>query len=421
MKFFITKFSITNISLKTIFVLLCALCLVLWGTSWKIPVFNIPISYIWLAMIVASLLFYNKSTFDIRDLSILGLIFVFLSIYFFLGIPDNISSDKPYADGSYLLLYFVKFIFGFLLVFSLINILTNENDVLYFFRYCSFFIIFVIAFLAWKYLIVYDLDYIGVVVDDSVRGIKTFKNSLATSLTLIAPFIFVGIYQKNAFKYLSYLGLFAILFFLYWVNSRSAIIILFFELLVLLFLSQSKLVKRGLSYVGLIAISLLIISGISFNEWIKKSGEYSDSGLKMVVSKGLLETHRGWLLIEAVEGTAESSGLGHGMSTFRIRPTNLGSRTETHNDYSLLLYEQGVLGALLFSYLILWRARLALKYSKLYENRLLEASGASLIGLFIALMFVNIIHTSLFWFFIGINFALINFTRKEKLCAELPE
>ena len=327
----ITKFSFINTSLKGIFVLFWALCLVLWGTSWEIPILNIPISYIWLAVITVSLLFYNESSLDKQELSILGIMFVFLSIYFFLGIPDSISSDKPNADGAYLLLYLVKFIFGFLLIFSLINILRNENDVLYFFRYCSLFIIFTVTYLAWKYLIVYDLDYIGVVVDDSVQGIKAYKNSLATSLVLIAPFIFVGIYQKSAFKYLFYLGSFAILFFVYWVNSRSAIIILLLELLVLMMLSQSKAVTRSIKYVGIFSISFLIISGISFNEWIKKSGEYSDSGYKTIVSKGLLETHRGWLLIEAIKGTAESSGLGNGMSTFRIRPTNLGSRTETHN------------------------------------------------------------------------------------------
>jgi hypothetical protein len=335
-----------------------------------------------------------------------------------MGIPDSISSDRPNSDGLYLFIYFLKFIFGLLLIFSLINIFENESDIIIFFRYCSLLVIPLICYLGWKYLVDYDLDYIGVVVDDSLRGIKTFKNSLATSLTLIAPFILVGIYQNSLFKYLSYVGLFAILFFLFWVNSRSAIIILFFELLVFMFLSQSKAVKKGLVYVSSLTVILIVISGISLNDWIKKSGDFSDSGFKLVVTKGLLETHRGWLLVEAIEGTVDSAGLGNGMSTFRIRPSNLGSRTETHNDYSLLLYEQGIIGALLFTYLILWRALLALKYSKLHKNRLLEASGSSLIGLFFALMFINIIHTSLFWFLIGMNFALLNIVKKERLCAE---
>ena len=405
--------NLSNLSIRKIFIFFFSVSLVLWGTSWKIPIFNLPVSYFWLFCVVSSLFFFNKSSLKKQEIAVLAFLGLFISFYFVLGISDSISSDNPNADLSYLFIYFIKFIFGFLLVFSLVNIIEDLDDVRTFFNICSVIILITVAYLAWKYLVVYELDYIGVIVDDSIGGAKTFKNSLATSLALITPFILVGIFQKGPSKYLSYLGLFAILFFLFWVNSRSSIIILGIEFLVFMFLSKSKKIKKVMRYSSVAFVAVLLVSGISFNDWIKKSGEFSDSGYKLIVTQSLLETHRGWLLVEAIDGSVDAAGLGNGMSTFRIRPTNLGSRTETHNDYSLLLYEQGLIGAFLFFYLIVWRASLAIKHSKLTGDRFLEASGSSLFGLLFALMFVNIIQTSAFWFYIGINFALLKILRKK--------
>ena len=87
-----------------------------------------------------------------------------------------------------------------------------------------------------------------------------------------------------------------------------------------------------------------------------------------------MQTHRGRMLVESLEGAYDSAGLGNGLSTFRIRPSNEGSRTETHNDFALLLYEQGIIGFGLITYLILWRIYLSVQLAKSLNNRYVETS-----------------------------------------------
>ena len=69
-------------------------------------------------------------------------------------------------------------------------------------------------------------------------------------------------------------------------------------------------------------------------------------------------------MIESLNGYLDSSLMGNGIATFRIRPTNLDSRTDTHNDYALC-YEQGTIGFALILFLIIWRISVNVKLSKI--------------------------------------------------------
>ena len=75
---------------------------------------------------------------------------------------------------------------------------------------------------------------------------------------------------------------------------------------------------------------------------------------------------------QALDGYISSNLVGNGIATFRIRPSNFGSRSETHNDYALLLYEQGTIGFILFFYLIIWRISINNSLLKKHSNRFLE-------------------------------------------------
>ena len=404
--------SIANFSLRKVFIISFAFFFTVWGASWSLPIIKIPYSFVWIGFTLVSLVFFNQYRIKIKDLLVFGLIGASLSFFLILGMPDNLSSDRVSADVMYLVTYYLKFIFGFLVFFSFINVFKDETDIRLFLLTCALFIICIVPFLAWKYLVVYDLDYIGVVVDDAIGGIKLYKNSLATSLVFITPFLFAACYTEKNTRFIFLLSLFLVLFFLYYVNSRSALIILGFEFLIFLFLSRSKVIKKGIKITSIFLILVLVIGGFSINDWFRKSGSYSDSGIKDIATESLLQTHRGWLLIEALEGSINTAGLGNGLSTFRIRPTNEGSRTDTHNDYSLLLYEQGLIGFSLIIYLIMWRVFLSIKLSKEIDNRYLEASTSSLIGLFVSLIFVNIIQTSIFWALIAINFSIFKIYKR---------
>jgi len=410
----LTDSSIANFSLRKVFIISFAFFFTVWGASWSLPIIKIPYSFVWIGFTLVSLVFFNQYSIKIKDLLVFGLMGASLSFFLILGMPDNLSSDRVSADVIYLVTYYLKFIFGFLVFFSFINVFEDETDIRLFFLTCALFIICIVSFLAWKYLVVYDLDYIGVVVDDSLRGMKFGKNSLATSLAYVTPFLFAAFYAEKNTRFIFILSILLILFYMYWVNSRSALIILGFEFLVFLFLSRSKVIKKGIKITSMFLVVVLVIGGFSINDWLRKSGSYSDGGYQyqLIAKKSILQTHRGWLLIEALEGTKNTAGLGNGLSTFRIRPTNEGSRTDTHNDYSLLLYEQGLIGFSLIIYLIMWRVFLSIKLSREIDNRYLEASASSLIGLFVSLIFVNIIHTSIFWALIAINFSIFKIYKR---------
>ncbi len=337
-------------------------------------------------------------------------------LFFFVGIPDNLASDKG-SDFFYLVSYVLKVILGIFLVFTFVNLFQSNADIKLFFTSISLLIIPIIIYLSYKYLYDYGLDFIGVQVDDNLRGTKTFKNSLATSVVLIMPFIFAGIFSgRNRFIFIA--AFVSVLFFLYFVNSRSAVIILFFEILFFFFLSQSERVKRNLRYVFISLIAIIFISGISLSDWILKNNAFSDSGLPEFFQsneENLLETHRGWLLIESFKGYLDSSLMGNGLATFRIRPTNLDSRTDTHNDYALLLYEQGTIGFTLILFLITWRISVNLKLLKKYNDRFLEASSCALVGLLISLIFINLIQTLVFWTIIALSYVFSNIYNKKSL------
>ena len=404
--------NILKISLRQILIVLYGFFFVVWGTSWTFPLLEIPYSYIWISCSIFCLLFFNDLKVKLSEVIIFGFILAVASIYFILGFPNNLSSDKPAADLSYLTIYFLKIILGILNFWAVINLIRNKKDLLLFIATCSFFVILIILFLSWKYLIVYDLDYIGVVVDDSLGGNKTFKNSLATSLALLFPFLFAGLSEEKRLRALFILSFFSVLFFLYYVNSRSALIILLLQFLIFLILSKSQALKRSLKIGSVILIAGLTLTGFSLNQWINKSGTYSDSGYELIVKEGLMQTHRGRMLVESLEGAYDSAGLGNGLSTFRIRPSNEGSRTETHNDFALLLYEQGIIGFGLITYLILWRIYLSVQLAKRLNNRYVEASAASLIGLMVSLLFINIIQTSIFWTLIALNYSILKIYKK---------
>lgn len=403
---------IINLSLRQFLVVSFGFFFVIWGTSWTFPLIEIPYSYIWISFSVFCLIFFNDYKIKINEILVLGLILTVASFYFILGMPDSLSSDKPIADSTYLIIYYLKIILGLVTFWALLNVFNEEEDLVLFIVSCSIFIILIISFLAWKYLIVYDLDYIGVIVDDSLGGNKTFKNSLATSLALLTPFLFAGLSKEKKFKSLFLVSFFVVLFFMYWVNSRSALIILGLQFILLLFLSKSKAVKRVVRISSVILVIVLTVTGFSLSQWISKSGSYSDSGYQLVVKEGLMQTHRGRMLISALDGAYKAAGLGNGLSTFRIRPENQGSRTETHNDYALLLYEQGIIGFGLITYLILWRIFLSIKLARQLDNRYIEASAASLVGLLLSMIFINIIQTSIFWTLIALNYCIFKIYKK---------
>ena len=109
-----------------------------------------------------------------------------------------------------------------------------------------------------------------------------------------------------------------------------------------------------------------------------------------------------------------NQGLTNGISTFRIRDTNYGSKTETHNDLVLVLYETGILGLL---FLIISIGVILIKsfneYKKTEKLHFL-AAFTSLLGLVLLMNFTNFINTFMFTIIIGITLSILNFEKKHE-------
>ena len=94
--------------------------------------------------------------FKFKKVSVDGFLIIFLIVlwtilFFFIGIPDNLSSDKS-SDFYYLLTYVLKIFLGIFLVFTFVNLFQSNEDIRLFFVSLSLFIIPIIFYLAYKYL-----------------------------------------------------------------------------------------------------------------------------------------------------------------------------------------------------------------------------------------------------------------------------
>ena len=394
---------LSTIKIRTILLMLLSVFYILWGTSWELPLINIPTSYILIGVLLITIFLLPGQSLKKERLMPFIL---FASVIFFttpIGLSLVLSSNDVARDLNYLVMYDLKILINVFLLFAILRIFKNREDFHQFSFMISVLISIIAPFLIWKYIFVFKVSYIGVTLDEPLR---VGKNSFATALVLMFPIILINLKKYGWYRFFSYLAILNLTALVILVNSRSMVIIFFFLCLFLLFFSEIKRKKLILSFaIPAIAISLVTVNLLDF---LTKSGSFSDgfSGTENPTVQYLVESHRGWLIQEAIVGTIRNNGLPHGTSTFRIRPTNQFSRTETHNDYLTVLYEQGVIGLLLLLFLFASRIYYSLKSYRRNKDPIMLASIATLIGLFLCMIFMNIIQTVIFWLLFGINLSL---------------
>ena len=97
-----------------------AAAFIFWGTSWELPVFEIPPSYVWIFLILISAIILPSAPLN-RKVALLSLILLgYICTMSIIALPKIIAVDKG-GDLIYLFLYTVKLIIGIvsLIVFSL--------------------------------------------------------------------------------------------------------------------------------------------------------------------------------------------------------------------------------------------------------------------------------------------------------------
>lgn len=409
--------------------LLCAMMatFIFWGTSWEVPFIGIPPSYVWIGLCLLTSIFIPGGSIPNKDGAIIGLILFSFLFHTIIGLPNILSSDDISRDVSYVINYNIKILIGGISVFFLSNLIRSEKDLRLSSLVASLVLIPVTFFLYWLYIVVFDVSFIGVVLSDAQ---KMGKNSFATAIALFAPYFFINYNQGKFYKLISLLAIISLLILLIYMQSRSMLLICFIELCAFLYFTNSKRSKRILKFAISAIIIAFLLAGAFLTSYITKTGAFDDpteyaDGTIIVQDDTIIDslsgyfqsTHRAWLITQAVSGFIKNSGIGHGVATFRIRddepycppsmPCFPKSRTETHNDYVLILYEQGILGIGILIYFFYYRFSISKKLVLKTENTILRASLASIIGLVFSLLFINLVQTLVFWMLIALNIIVV--------------
>ena len=403
--------NILNISIRQFLICLVAAAYVLWGTSWEIPILGLPISYIWIVLILTGALLLPETPLDKKDVIPLLLYLALIVLMSIVSLPVLLSSNSYYGDINYLLEYDLKILIGCLTIFVFNKMIKSENDI----RLLSFILCVVAAplifLLFWKYIYVFQTDYMGVIFS---RPEKMGKNSLAMAIALIAPFFFINFSQGTVYKIASVLGVIALVIATININSRAMVIVCIFELLVFLYFSGRKKILLLTFFLGFI---LSVYSGLSVQEFlVKRSGSQEVITMQRVVEI-LGSSHRGRLTKYAITGFIDSNGLGNGIATYKVKQAGIvgreDSRTESHNDLLLILFEQGIFGIILMSYLIGRRIKLTIRIVKVTGNSLGLASLVSMFALIVSMFFANFISSLVFWMILALNIVVVNAIKKN--------
>ena len=413
-----------------------ALFYVLWGTGWSVPIVNISLPGIWYIVILFLIISQYKYTNIFNNptgLIILMIIFLLL-VYSLLALPQIFTSNDYMRDLKYLVSYDIKFIISVGSIFVFYKFISSNEDLEFTIKIASIALIFLTIFLHWKYFYIYNLAYIGVEIGEV--GSRSGKNSIATACAIFSPFLISLITSPLTNRWNKVFGLLAlisIIFITVNILSRSMTV-----LIIVGFFSYIFFIRIKKKYKLLIAFStvlslLLLFSTINVSDYVYKQGAFKEKELLAKelnykpyskyneTSGGMFQkyqnSHRGWLISESISGFKDSYFMGNGVSTFRIRGSNNGSRTETHNDYAMLIYEQGIFGFFALLLLLFYRfirTKRVIKYNP--NNPYIVASLSSLIVLAFSMLFINLYSTQIFWVIISLNYVIVeNLCEKERL------
>jgi len=398
---------VSDNSLRNLLLFLFSINFVFWGVNWEIPVLGLPLSYLFIAVIVFSALFLPQSSQRLKDFAPI-FFFVFIVIFYTVfGLPDVLNSNDVSRDLTGLIETLIKLILGIVCVFASLSLFRSEFDIRTFVSFCSVLLFPLSLYLYWKYKIIWDVPWLGV---DVVAPSKGGKNSLATAVVILAPLLFINFKYNYLYKFISIIGLTAFFILLFNIDSRSMIIIALAQLLC--FFYFTKMMGNKMKIFALLVISFITIpiltSDDSLVRWVTKRNVnqivINDSAIDTLAT-----THRFWLIQEAAQGFLDSKGIGNGTASFRIRPSNMGHRTETHNDYMLILYEQGIIGILFFLNLLIYRMYISIKTLNRTKDPCVLASVCSMVGIIVALIFINFYSSLFFWAALGLNIAIVNY------------
>ena len=243
------------------------------------------------------------------------------------------------------------------------------------------------------------------------------KNTLVILLCIMLPYL---IYQIS--YELSFINIFIFSIFLlsiYYIFSRTGIILYFFILIAIIFTRKRKFSFTSL-FIFFATLLILLLFQISFEKYNYFKGLANKQILNQnynaerIAKTFSYESDRFKYIKFSYEGFKEKPLLGHGTTKFYQNSKEyddqkiLIRKPVSHNDYATILYEQGIIGILIVCY-FLWVIFRKLIFN-IPNDKFALVKIIQFLTLIFALNFINLIDHAIFWIFISLlsNFRVLN-------------
>lgn len=249
-----------------------------------------------------------------------------------------------------------------------------------------------------------------------VTGFAKTPNDLALSLLLLVPFVIGLLARSNRFR-VRVVMLF--LLFMYMAGiiisfSRAA----YLGLIIVMFLSAWKFIRKGKRFISIIAVLLILISVLMS---LPEQFWHRAKSITMTeTDPSIWARLDGYIVALKIMGDNPLIGVGIGRWSQEYWPRAFAMpliRTKTssveHNIFLEVGVETGFIGLILFILLILYGFKDARESNRIFEKSkipLLDVFSKSaeidIVGFLVATMFVAAIHVKFFWIIMGFIVAL---------------
>jgi O-antigen ligase len=275
------------------------------------------------------------------------------------------------------------------------------------FKFIFIFTSILLIFLFYWYFFIFHSPFLGT---DIFRYTAKGKSQLALFLTLFTPVMLTyTIFHKN---WISFLGCLIFLFSLIYTVNRGVYLSIFVATVFLLIISKRKF------YLKLLILAMVII-GIFLSIFVPqiislirertveeaKLGGWEEKSRMVLISGGL-----------KIFLAHPIFGIGLGNFTKLEFPIPPYTDCLSHNDYIQILVEQGLIGFLIYLFLLgsMLKGLIKIIRENIDKIRWLqEGIAASLISMMVFSLTLNIYNTLPVWYFFGCSAVISNLLKKE--------
>jgi len=338
------------------------------------------------------------------------LIFLFLFTYFV-----SIFYSENLTIG---ILRFIKLVFVILFYFFTVTIIVEKKFYLpNIIKWIKMSLFIFMIYLGYIYFFVFNRTFIGL---NSKIATGTGKNSLAFMVAILIPFFLNSFFEdkKNIKFSLKYMELFASLIIVLLaisIQSRGLFLVILFYFFILL-LTEIKN-KKFYFKIFLSIILIFLVVFLFLSEELKSDLFFRFSVIFRLFEQNVyledLSNIRYDLIKRSIELFSASPLIGVGAGNFMY--FGQGSFYISHNDYLLVLSEQGIIGLIIFLLVLFSFIKSAFFNLKKEKNYINKSLLMSVLGLSLYLFFINAYDNILVWtLFAFIKGTKINIHKNQK-------